>query len=393
MTDWIRRTPALEGQIMPGELGYQVCTRCVMDTTMVEIDFDHAGICNFCRGFDHKIKEPMEPLELRTQRLEAMIMQMKAEGKGREYDCVLGLSGGVDSSYLALKCKDWGVRPLLVQFDNGWNTELANHNIQVVVEKLGFDLFTYVVDWPEFRDLQVCFIRAGVANVEAPSDHGIFACIHQVAVERSIPWLLSGVNQSTEACCPIGPKTQTHFTYGYRYSDLHHLKAISNRFGNVPLKTFPQMGIFKASMYRRRLKRCDPLNLMQYIKNDAVAELEQRIGWRRYDGKHFESVITRFHQSYILPRKFGLDKRRLHLSGLIWSQQLERCQAVQELENPPCAESIVEQDRQFVVKKLGFSQNEFEMIMQSPAKTYQDYPNHNWLYNWIHRAAEYVRKK
>jgi len=392
MTDWIRSIPSLSGQIMPGQRGYRVCTRCVMDTTMVEIDFDQTGICNFCRGFDLKVTARLEPLALRARKLEAIISQMKADGRGRDYDCVLGLSGGVDSSYLALKCQDWGLRPLVVQFDNGWNTELANHNIQSICEKLGFDLFTYVVDWPEFRDLQLSFLKAGLANVEAPSDHGIIACIYQVAIERKIPWLLSGMNQTTEACCPIGPQTAIHSSYGYRFTDLYHLKALHRKFGKVPLKTFPTMGLFKASRYNRQLKRCDPLNLIPYDKKAAIVELEQRIGWRRYEGKHFESVITRFHQSYILPRKFGLDKRRLHLSGLIWPGQLDRASAERELQQPPCPAELVEQDRQFFMKKLGLGQAEFDAIMQAPAKTYRDYPNHNWLLNNLPRFTAAIRK-
>lgn len=393
MADWIRTTPALDGQIMPGERGYRVCTRCVMDTTMVEIDFDHDGVCNFCRGFDLNVTARQQPPEVCARKLETMIAQMKADGRGRDYDCVLGLSGGVDSSYLALKCKDWGVRPLVVQFDNGWNTELANHNIQSICEKLGFDLFTYVVDWPEFRDLQLSFLKAGVANVEAPSDHGIFACIYRTARQHRIGWLLSGVNNATEACCPVGPKAKEHFSYGYRYADLHHLRALHRRFGTVPLKTFPTMGLFERIwMERKHLKRCDPLNLMPYDKKAAIVELEQRIGWRRYEGKHFESVITRFHQSFILPRKFGLDKRRLHLSGLIWSGQLDRASAARDLEQPPCPAELVEQDRQFFMKKLGLGQAEFEAIMQAPAKTYRDYPNQNWLFTNLPRILQTVRR-
>lgn len=380
---WIKTTPAIPGQIMPGSADYRVCVRCVMDTTMVEIDFDGAGVCNFCRGYDLTIavKEP-SPAE-KARRLDLVLKTIKRDGVGNSYDCVLGLSGGVDSSYLAMKCKDWGLRPLLVQFDNGWNTELANHNIQAICEKLGFDLLTYVVNWPEFRDLQLSFFRAGLANLEAPSDHGIFACIYRTAAKESIPWLLSGVNNATEACAPIGEKTKEHFGYGYRYSDLVHLKAVHRQFGTLPLKTYPTMGLLRRLWLERqnKLKRCDPLNLMPYDKAAAIEELSQRLGWRRYEGKHFESVITRFHQSYILPRKFGVDKRRLHLSGLIWSRQLEREEALAELARPPCPPEMVEQDRQFFIKKMGLREEEFDSIMQSAAKTYRDYPNINNVYN------------
>jgi N-acetyl sugar amidotransferase len=393
MIDWMRNTPAIPGQIMPGEPGYRVCRRCVMDTTMVEIEFDADGVCNFCRGYDQQVRWSEIPEVEKARKLAATLGEMKRDGEGRPYDCVLGLSGGVDSSYLALKCKDWGVRPLLVQFDNGWNTELANHNIQVICEKLGFDLFTYVVDWPEFRDLQLSFLKAGVANVEAPSDHGIFACIYKTARQHRIRWLLSGVNSATEACCPIGGKSKSHFSYGYRYSDLRHLRALQRRFGTRALKTFPTMGFLERIWLERRyLRRCDPLNLIHFDKKAAIVELEQRIGWRRYEGKHFESVITRFHQSYILPRKFGLDKRRLHVSGLIWSGQISRSDAIREIEQPPCPPDLVEKDRQFFMKKLGLGKADFEALMQAQAKTYRDYPHMNWVFSNFPRFTAALRK-
>lgn len=359
---------------------------------MVEIDFDDGGVCNFCRGYDLDGIAQETPA-VKARKLEQSLSLIRQDGKDREYDCVIGLSGGVDSSYLAMKCKDWSLRPLVVQFDNGWNTELANHNIQAICERLDFDLFTYVVDWPEFRDLQLSFFKAGVANLEAPSDHGIMACIYDTTRKHRIRWLLSGVNVVTEACCPLGEKAKHHFSYGYRYSDLHHLKALHRRFGSVPLRTFPTMGFFKRMWWSRRyVRRCDPLNLIPYNKQAAVTELEQRIGWRRYEGKHFESVITRFHQSYILPRKFGLDKRRLHLSGLIWSGQLDREQAVRELEKPPCPPDLVEQDRQFFMKKLGLSEADFVAIMESPAKTYRDYPHMNAVYNHMPGLIQGARR-
>lgn len=394
MANWIRSTPALAGQFVPGTPGYRECCRCVMDTSMVEVEFDDEGICNFCHGYDLKVKAVELPPAEKERKLTALLEAIRTDGKGRDYDCILGLSGGVDSSYLALKCKDWGLRPLLVQFDNGWNTELANHNIQVVCEKLGFDLHTYVVDWPEFRDLQLSFFKAGLANLEAPSDHGIFACIYREAEAQKIPWLMSGVNNATEACCPIGEKAKIHSSYGYRYSDLVHLKAVHRRFGSVQLKTYPMMGILRRMWLERKvkIKRFDPLNLMAYDKKAAIAELQERIGWRPYEGKHFESVITRFHQSYILPRKFALDKRRLHLSGLIWSGQLDRAQALAELEQPPCPPELVEQDRQFFVKKMKLSDAEFDAIIQTPPRIYTDYPNVNAVFNNIPKVTAFIRR-
>lgn len=368
--------------------GHRVCTRCVMDSSHAEIDFDEQGVCNFCRGYDQHVAARTISPDTAARRLEQALDAIRAGGKGRDYDCVLGLSGGVDSSYLALKCKDWGLRPLLVQFDNGWNTELANNNIQALCNTLGFEFYTHVVDWPEFRDLQLAFLRAGVANVEAPSDHGIFACIYRTALRHGIRWVLSGVNSATESNCPIGEKARTTFSYGYRYDDLVHLKALHRRFGSRRLKTFPMLGYWRRYLLERSrtIMRFDPLNYLPYHKGDAMRELQERTRWRPYPGKHFESVITRFHQSYILPVKFGMDKRRLHLSGLIWSGQQTRVAALAELEATPCPDELLRQDYRFMLKKLNLTEADFLALMAAPPRTYRDYPNRLRMI-LLHQAA------
>lgn len=381
--EYQRRTPAFPGQIMPGTAGYRVCKRCVMDTTHVEIDFNEDGVCNFCRGFDTLIADRRPSDKELASRLEKYIDLIKSAGVGRSHDCVLGVSGGVDSSYLALKCKDWGLRPLLVQFDNGWNTELATHNIEKLCDRLGFDLYTHVVDWREFSSLQLAFLKAGVANLEIPSDHGIFACIYQTARSQGIRWLLSGVNQSTEACVPLGKNGPKRLSsYGYRYSDLVHLKAVHKKFHGKKFETFPTMGFVAREWLERTGKICrfDPLNYINYVKCDAVATLQRDIGWKPYPGKHFESIVTRFHQSYILPVKFGVDKRKLHLSGLIWSGQHTREAAIAELSAPPCSAELLAHDREFFIKKLGLSDAEFCAIMAEQSKSSLDYPNIDWVY-------------
>ena len=346
-----------------------------MDTTHTEIEFDAAGVCNFCRGYEILARSIPSP-EAGQSQLEQTIARMKAMGRGRDYDCILGLSGGVDSSYLAMKLVDWGLRPLAVQFDNGWNTELANHNIESICRKLDIDLFTYVVDWPEFRDLQLAFLKAGLANLEAPSDHGIFACIYRTALQKRIPYLVTGVNYVTEGSNPISEKPRRAFSHGYYYGDLLHLKAVHRRFGTRKLKSFPTLGYFhRVWIDLFKLRRFDPLNLIPYEKAAAVRELQERVGWRPYPGKHFESVITRFHQSYILPRKFGIDKRRLHVSNLIWSGQLSRSAALAELESPICPPELLRQDREFFMKKLGLSEEDFEKIISAPPVSYDAYPN------------------
>ncbi len=352
-----------------------------MDTSHAEIHFDSEGVCNYCHGYDVIARSLPSP-EVASQLLKDAIMAVKAAGKGKPYDCVLGLSGGVDSSFLAVKLKEWGLRPLAVSFDNGWNTELAVQNIEKICRRLDVDLHTYVVDWPEFRDLQLSFVKAGLANVEAPSDHGIFACLYRTAMEKKIKYVASGVNFATEACNPVGDEAKRTFSYGYHYSDLYHLRAVHRRFGSRPLKTFPTMGFFTRLMIERlgRVRRFEPLNLIPYSKSEAIALLQERYGWRPYEGKHGESVITRFHQAYILPVKFGMDKRKLHLSGLIWSGQISRADALEELKRSPYPVNLIAQDKEFVAKKLGLSIAEFDALMNEVPHVYTDYPNRNWLY-------------
>lgn len=371
---------------------YQVCTRCVMDSSFAEIEFDAQGVCNCCHGYD-QVAAAQPPPAVARQILERTIQAMKEAGRGRDYDCVLGLSGGVDSSFLAWKLREWGLRPLAVQFDNGWNTELAVKNVENICRKLNIDLFTYVVDWNEFRDLQLAFLKAGVANVEAPSDHGIFACIYQTALQKNIRYLVSGVNYVTETFNPLGVCANNLYRSGYMYSDLVHLQALHRRFGTVPLKTFPRMGFFRKLWLEQthRILRFDPLNFISYNKAEAIALLQRELGWRPYEGKHGESVITRFHQAYILPTKFKFDKRRLHLSGLIWSGQLSCADALRELEKPPMPPALLRQDKEFVVKKFNIKESEFDAIMAAPPHSYDEYPNINWLFQSWSKYAKHLR--
>jgi N-acetyl sugar amidotransferase len=357
----------------------RACKRCVMDTSHAEILFDSEGVCNFCHGFD--LLNAARPRgESATDALTQCISSVKAAGASKKYDCVLGLSGGVDSSYLALKLKEWGLRPLAVQFDNGWNTELANHNIERICKALHIDLFTSVADWEEFSALQRSFLKAGVANAEAPTDHAIFATIYRTARKFRIPYLITGVNVATECYNPIGHQNLNDFSFGYYYSDLHHIKAIHRHFGGSRLRNFPSMGILEKIWYEKfRLTRLDPLNLIEYNKEEAARELQDRLGWRPYSGKHHESVFTRFHQSYILPRKFKLDKRKLHMSNLIWSGQLSRIDAIEELSKPACPEELIRQDEKYVKTKLGFSDKEWSEIINSSPVNFSAYPNQLWL--------------
>lgn len=354
-------------------MNYQICTRCVMDTSHKEISFDGEGVCSFCMKYKEDASKLLLPPEQREIAFRQIITNMRATRSG-EYDCILGLSGGVDSSYLAYILAQNNLKVLAVQFDNGWNSELAVSNIKTLCDKLGLDLFTYVVEWAEFRDLQISFLKASVANVEIPTDHGIIAALYQVAAERGIKNIISGVNLVTEqiSCS----------SYGYDYRDLAHIKAIHRRFGNVKLKSYPQMSYWKR-LYLRHLRGIRSISLLNYMdyQKDKALEVIGQLGWRTYPMKHGESVFTRFHQTYILPRKFGVDKRRAHFSNLIWSGQMSREQAFAELAKPPLDESILSQDKEYILKKLQLTENQFDTIINAPPKDYTAYPNQAWLFN------------
>lgn len=344
-----------------------------MDTSVHHIEFNADGVCSYCAAYEAAVLE-LPPESQRSQELERIISEVRAGGRGKDYDCVLGVSGGVDSSYLACVLRDHQLRVLAVQFDNGWNTELAVKNIELLCRKLKMDLSTYVVDWEEFRDLQLAFFRSGVANLEAPSDHGIFAALYKVADKYGIKAIMNGNNVATEQISVPA--------YGYTYADVGHLRAIHARYGSRRLKTFPQMGLLKLLFYRK-IKGIRPYNLLNYVpysRRQAIERLERDIGWRDYGGKHQESIITRFHQGYILPKKYKLDKRRAHLSNLIYSGQISRDEALKVLQEPPYPPAVMEQDAEYVIKKLGITSEEFEQIMAEPPKSYRDYPNEEWLY-------------
>ena len=366
---------------------YAICKRCVLDTSFPGITFDESGVCSYCRWYDTEAKSVLLPEEAARQKLESIIRELKSAGRGKDYDCLLGISGGIDSSYIALKLKEFGLRVLGVQFDNGWNSELAVRNIELLCTKLDMDLYTYVVDWEEFRDLQLAFLKASVANAEAPTDHGIAATLYQTADKQHIKYIVNGVNFVTEGLS--GPSE-----FGYAFRDLRQLRAIHQRFGTRPLKTFPQMGFLKNLYYQkiRGIQSIALLNYMPYNKREAIAELEGKIGWRYYGGKHFESVFTRFHQSYTLIRKLGYDKRKLHLANLICSGQLTRQEALEELGKPSVAPAAIEEDIEYVIKKLGITDTEFEQIMAAPIKSHREYPNDERLYDAYASLARLRRR-
>lgn len=353
---------------------YQICSQCIMDTTDPDIQFDELGICSHCRKFEHYRKECWFPNEDGEKQLNAIIQKIKQENINNEYDCIIGLSGGVDSSYLAYKAIELGLRPLAVHVDAGWNSELAVKNIENIVKKLNIDLFTHVVDWEEMQDLQVAFLKSGVANQDVPQDHAFFAALYGFAVQNNIRYVLSGSNIATESILPQG--------WGYDAMDAQHLKSIHKKFGKSPLKTFPIASFFKYHFYYpyiRRMKVIAPLNFMYYNKDEAISILEKKLDWRYYGGKHYESRFTKFFQGYYLPHKFGYDKRKAHLSSLIVSGQLSREMALKELSKDPYPLSELKEDKAFISKKLGLKEGKLEELLTLPDKNFKDYPSNYTL--------------
>ncbi len=338
---------------------HTMCTKLVMDTTDPDIDFDDQGVCNWWHQF-HRIKnERHSPNQLQLQ-LDAMVSRIKECGKQNDYDCVLGISGGVDSSYLALLAKQWGLRPLVVHFDNGWNDELAVANIEKIVRSLGFDLSTCVMHWPEFRDLQRSYFKASVLDLEVPTDHMIFASLFQIASKQNIKFILSGNNFATESILPR--------SWYFSKSDLRNLLAVHRRHGEIPLKQLPRLGVWQRTYFEclRGIEIVEPLNLMDYRKLVAKKQLMSQFDWNDYGGKHYESVFTRFYQGYILPQKFGIDKRKAHLSNLICNGEITREDAIEELLQPTYEPVRQLEDKRYVAKKLGWSESEFDDLLSMP---------------------------
>ncbi len=361
---------------MTSKSALRTCARCVMNTSLIEVSFNGDGICNFCRLWDEYVSEQAKTAGVRKTKFERLIARIKRRGRGKPYDCILGVSGGVDSSYVALKARELGLRTLAVHFDNGWNTELAVGNIERLCKALSIDLRTYVVDWDEFRDVQLSFLKASVRNLEAPSDHAIFAALHRTASETRVKYILNGNNAATEFT--VVPRS-----FGHSYRDARQLRAIHREYGTGPLRTFPVMGWFLRPYYSKVL-RIESIRLLdemneRYMRNDAIGRLTKEVGWRPYTGKHHESIITRFHQCYVLPRRFGVDKRLAHLSNLIHSGQLTREDALRELSAPACPPDVVSSDKQFVAKKFGLSEWELDKLIDAPEKPHTAYANEDQI--------------
>lgn len=366
--------------------GYRICVQCIMDTTDPDIVFDEQGICNHCKRYGDQARRRTFPPGERAQRLAHLVEAIKADGRNKEYDCIIGVSGGVDSTYVAYLTRKLGLRPLAVHFDNGWDSELAVANIERALKKLDIDLFTYVVDWEEFRDLQLSFLRASTPDGEVPTDHAIVALLYRTAAREGLRYILLGTNVASEAIMPV--------KWGYGYADLKYIRNVHRAFGSGHLRSYPSYTLLRLFEYLvlRRIRLVSILDYVDYRKAVAMREIGEDLGWIYYGGKHYESVYTRFYQAYVLPRKFKIDKRRAHYSNLVLSGQMARNEALALLEEPIYPEKALKEDREYVIKKLGLKEVEFESIMRSRPSTFLDYPTNYLVLESLKKLRSIARR-
>lgn len=347
---------------------YKQCSVTVMDNIAdQDIEFDENGICNYYHEYKEAELSSVFSGRAGEEKLEALIMNIKKSGQGKPYDCLIGLSGGVDSTYVAWLVKKHGLRPLAVHLDNGWNSELAVKNIENIIKKLDIDLFTLVINWQEFKDIQLSYLKASVVDIEIVSDHAIFATMYKLAKEKGIGYVISGTNVVTEFIMPP--------SWLYRKMDFANLKDIHSKYGTVKLKTYPNFD-FRKYVYYSSVLKLTPISILNYVpydKKEIKEFITRELDWRDYGGKHYESIFTKFYQAYILPTKFKIDKRKAHLSTLICSGQITRAEALIELEKPLYDKDELEADKEYVLKKLGLTNDQFDNILNMPIRRHEDF--------------------
>jgi N-acetyl sugar amidotransferase len=344
---------------------YIVCNRCVLDTTVSDIRFDENGVCNYCKI--HDIQERKYPPGAEGKaNLDGLLAEIKRKGRGKKYDCIVGVSGGTDSTYTLLLAKRFGLRPLAVHFDNGWNSEISVSNIRNSIEALGVDLYTVVADWKEFSDLQRSFLKASVPDAEVPTDYAIYSVLFDVAAKKGIKYVLQGHSFRAEG---TSPKSWT-------YMDGRYIRSVHRKYGKVSIKSFPIMSLstLLVNLFLRRIKEVRLLEHVDYRKAAAKEELKREVGWADYGGHHHESHYTRFFQSYMLPKKFNIDKRKTELSAWVRSGQMPRDEALRQLraEEYPYSQD----DVKYALKKLDIPEAEFEALMKQPPRSFHDFPTY-----------------
>lgn len=362
---------------------YQVCTKCVMDTTDSKITFDEKGVCDHCLTFDRKIQPYWRTDQTAWLQISQTAEQIKRAGKGKDFDCIMGMSGGVDSSYLLyLAVEKLGLRPLVFHVDAGWNSQEAVNNIECIVDSLGLDLYTEVINWEEMKDLQLSFFKASVPHIDTPQDHAFFATMYRFAAKHNIKYILTGANYSTE--CIRNP-----LEWMYYQSDAWQIKAIHKQFGQHPLKDYPLTSILWHKVflpYFRKIKVIRPLNFLPYNKEEAIQFLVSRFGFQPYPQKHFESRFTRFYEGYWLPKKFGYDTRKVQFSSLILTGQMSRDEAIKKLKSSALSEADSNLEFEYVASKLGISSDQLRSYFDLPNRTHLNYRSQAKLYDWGAKA-------
>ena len=338
-------------------MNIRICANCVMDTTDSKITFDENGVCDHCNDFYKNVLPNWHTDERGRAELEAIVARIKKEGKGKEFDCILGMSGGVDSSYLLhLAVKELGLRPLVFHVDGGWNSEMAVNNIQVMIDKLGLDLYTEVINWEEMKDLQLAYFKSGVPHLDLPQDHAFVATLYNFAEKYKIKYILNGGNISTE--CVRNPMDWLY--YG---TDMAQIRDIIRQFGTIKMESYPFSPILRHKFYLRYIKGVQvvkPLNYMPYVKEEASRLLADTYGWKPYPQKHFESRFTKFYEGYWLPERFGFDTRKVQYSSLILTKQMSRDEALERLKKPAYDPATIDDEFNYIATKLGITTQKTE---------------------------------
>tara|TARA_Y100001935_G_C17303380_1_gene510713 strand:+ start:980 stop:2110 length:1131 start_codon:yes stop_codon:yes gene_type:complete len=358
-----------------------VCSKCILDTTIEEIEFDSNGVCNYCHT--HEMMEKKFPLgQEGDATVNKIVAKIKEKGKNKKYDCIVGVSGGRDSTYTLYKAVKLGLRPLAVHFDNGWNSDIAVKNINNATRILNVDLETIVADWEEFKDLQVSFLKASVSDAEVPTDWVIFSILFETAKKIGVKYIIHGHSFRTEGSTPLS----------WTYMDGKYVKSVHRIFGKKKIKSFPIMNMFSFFKYSifYRIKQVRLLYHISYDEKKVFKLMQDELGWQDYGGKHFESAYTSIFQSYILMNKFNIDKRKLHLSALIRCNQVTRDEALLKISSDPFVGG--EKQIKFTVKKLGLKMSEFEEIMSSEVKSYKDYPTYYSLIKKLEKPIRFANK-
>lgn len=362
---------------------HQTCTSCMMDTSDSHITFDEKGVCDHCRNYYEHILPNWKQCLQNKQALEDILHKIKEYGKGKPFDCMIGLSGGLDSSYLAYAAvKLWGLRPKFISIDTHWALPVAESNIQRLVKGLGIEVETIVIDWDELKDLQIAFLKSQVSNQDHPQDLAIFAASYNYAAKIGVRYFLNGGNYSTE-----GIREPVEWAH---YNDMAQLYDIHRKFGSKRLEKYPTLGFLKKNIYYRYFKKINIVKLLDYLpytRQEAIDLLNKEFGWEPYQEKHYENRFTRFYEGYWLCKKFGIDKRRAQYSSLVLSGQMSRNEALERLKKPPYDELTADEDLEFIAGELDMTKDEFLSLMKQPNKSWKDYKSNYIFISFLVRAA------